>query len=87
MLVGAAIGAGVFAVGAAVTRGESDSFYVWAYGFAIGPGVGALAGWLVDRSIGGQMVYVEPGRAPRSSVKIAPFVGRERTGVVASLRF
>jgi hypothetical protein len=63
LLIGAALGGAVAALGISATRGESDAFYGWAYGASWAlPAGGAAIGALVDRAVTATM-YVAPRHA------------------------
>ena len=87
-LIGAGAGLGA-ALGILAVAGTRDG-YVLPSAKVGAPlllsGIGALVGALVDRAHeGGRVLYVSPRRTPISM--IAPLVGKDRQGVLVSVRF
>jgi hypothetical protein len=90
-LIGAGVAFGV-TVGGAAAYGANEGGAVcggcvvqWSgYTVPVGAGIGALVGFVIDRSTA-RTVYDR--RARSSTVSIAPVVGRGSMGAVASIRF
>jgi hypothetical protein len=88
VLIGAGAGVGA-ALGILVIVGSGDG-YVLPSAKVGAPlllsGIGALLGALVDRAHeGGRVLYVSPGQT--SGLVVSPFVGKDRQGVLVSVRF
>jgi hypothetical protein len=91
-LIGAGVALGVTVGGAAAAYGANEGGGVcggcvvqWsAYTVPVGAGVGALVGFVIDRSTA-RTIFDARGRS--RSVAVAPVVGRGTVGAMASIRF
>jgi hypothetical protein len=87
VLIGAAVGGAVAAIGYAGTRGHSDAVYGWAYiGSWLAPAGGAVAGALIDRA-SNRTIYVAPPATSRSGPTPSQDLEPRRHGLQVSARF
>jgi hypothetical protein len=83
---GALIGLGV-GVAAAVLVGAPAEGNGWMLTTLIPPLVGPVGGALIDSAIGNRTIYMRNSRILQASVRISPWLGKERRGLSVSVRF